>query len=120
MATERKTLFFAEPITTEAAERIGAYLAERQIASNWREGVEDTDGKSHQGWDGLDLRTMRLIRSMQRQDSRVLVDYWEHDSTSGSKLRSAKFIVITAPGLRLRRSAEMKRVVKQILKRATV
>ena len=119
MTTERKTLFFIEPITTEAAERIGAYLADRQIAFNWRENVEDTAGKTHQGWDGLDLRTMRLIRSMQRQDTRVLVGYWEHEDTVGARLKSANFIVITAPGLKLRRSAEFKRVLKQIPKRAT-
>jgi hypothetical protein len=119
MATERKILFFAEPITTEAAERIGSYLAERQIACNWREGVEDTEGKPHQGWDGLDLRTMRLIRSMQRQDTRVLVSYWEHEDSGGARLKSANFIVITAPGLKLRRSAKYKQVARQIPKRAT-
>ncbi len=119
MADESKTWFFAEPKTAEAQERIGTYLAGRQITDNWREGVEDTDGNPHDGWDRLDLKTMRLIRSMQRQDSRVLVGYWKHADTGGAKLQSANFIVITAPGLKLRRLAKHKQAVGQIPKRAT-
>lgn len=116
MATKPKTVFFVEPRSTEAAERIGSYLAHRQLTSDWREGVKDTKGKQHAGWDGLDLKTVRLIRSMQCQDSRVLIGYWEHEDTSGARLRSANFIVITAPGLKLRRSTGFKRVMRQLPK----
>lgn len=120
MTDKPKTLFFIEPKSAEAQERIGTYLADRQIAgSNWREGVEDTDGKLHDGWDGLDLKTARLIRSMQRQDTRVLVGYWKHADTSGSRLDSANFIVISAPGLKTRRTTGYRKAIKQIPKRAT-
>lgn len=120
MADKPKTLFFIEPKSSEAQERIGVYLADRQIAgSNWREGVKDTDGNPHDGWDGLDLKTARLIRSMHRQDSRVLVGYWSHADTSGARLQLANFIVIVAPGLKTRRTAAYKKAVKAIPKRAT-
>lgn len=118
MANQPKTLFFVEPRSAEASERIGAYLAERQITNNWRQGVEDTEGKRHDGWDGLNLQVVRLIRSMQRQDSRVVVGYWQHTESSGSNLTSANFIVIVAPGIKFRRSAKYKQVVKNIPKRA--
>ncbi len=112
--------FFVEPKTAEAQERIGAYLAERHLAdSNWHKGVEDTDGKKHDGWDIADLRTMRLIRSMERQDTRVIVGYWKRGTTAGTRLTSANFIVITAPAFKTRRTAKYKRAVKKIPKRAT-
>lgn len=114
-----KTLFFVEPKSTEAAERIGVYLAERGLTDNWREDVEDTDGGLHNGWDRLNLATARLIRSMQRQDSRVLVGYWVHEDTSGSRLRSANFIVVVAPSLRTRRTKEYLAAKKAILCRAS-
>ncbi|TXG82313.1 MAG: hypothetical protein E6R14_06850 [Thermomicrobiales bacterium] len=120
MSDKPKTLFFIEPKSAEAQERIGTYLADRQVAgSNWREGVEDTEGKLHDGWDGLDLKTARLIRTMERQDTRVLVGYWEREDTAGARLKSAKFIVITALGLKTRRTAVYKKAIAKIPKRAS-
>lgn len=115
-----KTLFFVEPKSTEAAERIGVYLAEHGLTDNWREDVEDTDGGLHNGWDRLNLATARLIRSMQRQDSRVLVGYWVHEDTSGSRLKSANFIIIVAPRLQVRRTKKYKVVKGAIPRQASV
>lgn len=119
MADKPKTKFFVEPKTTEANERVARYLGERGIADNsWHEGQEDTDGKTHDVWGVPDLKTMRLIRSMQIQDSRVIIGYWKRDETGGARLESANFIVIVAPGLKIRRTAKFKKAVRQIPKSA--
>lgn len=121
MADKTRVKFFAEPKSAEANQHISAYLNERGIAdNNWHTGQEDTAGKLHDVWEVPDLRTMRLIRSMERQDSRVIVGYWKRDGTGGARLESAKFIVIVAPGLKTRRTAKYRKAVKQIPKRATV
>lgn len=120
MADKPRTRFFVEPKTDEANQRITAYLTERQIIDNsWHQGQEDTDGKSHDVWEVPDLRAMRLIRSMERGDSRVIIGYWKREDTGGARLESANFIVIVAPGLKTRRTAGYKRAVRQIPKRAT-
>jgi hypothetical protein len=120
MAHEPSVRFFVEPKTIEANARIVAYLGERCIAdNNWHEAQEDTEGKLHDVWEVPDLRTMRLIRSMEREDSRVIIGYWKRDLTGGARLQSANYIVIVAPGLKVRRTAAHKKAVRQIPKRAT-
>ncbi len=120
MADKPRTKFFVEPKTDEANQRISAYLNERGIADNtWHEAQEDTAGGTHDVWEVPDLRTMRLIRSMEVQDSRVIIGYWKREDTGGARLESAKFITIVAPGLKTRRTAGYKRAVKKIPKRAT-
>lgn len=120
MTDKPRTRFFVEPKTDEANQRITAYLNDRGIAdNNWHKAQDDTTGKSHDVWEVPDLRTMRLIRSMEREDSRVIIGYWKREDTGGARLESANFIVIVAPGLKTRRTAGYKKAVKQIPKRAS-
>lgn len=120
MTEKPRTTFFVEPKTDEANQRITAYLNDRGIADNsWHKEQEDTAGMLHDVWEVPDLRTMRLIRSMERQDSRVIIGYWKREGTGGARLESAKFIAIVAPGLKTRRTAAYKKAVAQIPKRAS-
>lgn len=120
MTDKPKTRFFVEPKTDEANQRITAYLTDRGIIdNNWHKSQEDTAGQLHDVWEVPNLRTMRLIRSMEREDSRVIIGYWKREDTGGARLESAKFITIVAPGLKTRRTAGYKKAVKKIPRRAT-
>lgn len=112
--------YFVEPKTNEANQRVGVLLEQMRIAEASRqEGQEDTQGNKHDVWEIPDLRTMKLIRSMEREDSRVIIDYWKREETGGARLESARFLVIVAPGLKTRRTAAFKKAVGNIPKRAT-
>lgn len=107
--------YFAEPKTAEANEYIAAYLASRQMAEDSRlEDQEDTAGQMHDVWRIPDLRTMKLIRSVERQDTRVKVEYWKREETGGARLESARFLVVVAPTKKIRRTTAFKKVVAGI------
>ncbi len=109
--------YFVEPKTAEANEYISAYLASRGLAEDsWSAGQEDTSGVRRDVWVIPDLRTMKLIRSVERQDSRVVCDYWKREETGGARLESARFLVITAPTMKNRRTAAFKRAVASLPK----
>lgn len=107
--------YFVEPKTAEANDYIATYLASRQLAEDGRlEGQEDTTGQTHDIWKIPDLRTMKLIRSVERQDTRVKVEYWKREETGGARLESARFLVVVAPVKRIRRTAAFKKAVAGI------
>lgn len=107
--------YFVEPKTDEANQRVGVLLEQIRIAEASRqEGQEDTHGNKHDVWEIPDLRTMKLIRSMEREDSRVIIEYWKREETGGARLESARFLVVTAPARRIRRTTAFKKAVAGI------
>lgn len=85
--------YFIEPKTKDALERVSALLIELGIHENWSSGQEDTQGDPHDICEIPDLKNMQRIRSVELDDTRVRINYFKREETSGARLESADFLV---------------------------
>ena len=104
--------YFVELHTPEAVERVSALLSQLAVVENWMSGQEDTLGIKHRVCEIPDLKNMKLIYSMDRQDNRVRIDYWKRDETGGARLESADFLVRPKPVIR--RQAKVRKAVERL------
>lgn len=104
--------YFVEAHTSEAVNRVSALLAELAVIENWLSDQEDTQGNAHDVCEIPDLKNMKLIYSMARQDNRVRIDYWKRDETGGARLESADFLVRPKPVIR--RQAKVRKAVGRL------
>ena len=102
--------YFVEAHTKQGVEHVSMLLADLAIIENWMSNQEDTLGGKHKVCEIPDLKTMKLIYSMDKADKRVRIDYWKREETGGARLESADFLVRDKPVIRrqagFRRSME--------------
>ncbi|TXH01828.1 MAG: hypothetical protein E6P95_01120 [Candidatus Moraniibacteriota bacterium] len=111
--------WFVEAKTTEAADRINNLLLLLGVVPEWSSGQVDTLGNRHDVCEVYSYQNARRIHTVTLNDSRVQVNYWKRDETSGAKLESARYLVIVAPGLKVRRQMKYKGAKGALKKRAT-
>lgn len=107
--------YFVEALTTEATDRINNLLLELGCAPEWSSGQEDTNGQPHDVCEVYSLRNAKRIQSVTHDDSRVRVHHWKRE-TDSSRLESASFLVIVAPGVKQRRTAPYKKAMAGLSK----
>ena len=111
--------YFVEALTAEATDRINNFLLSLSCTPEWSSNQEDTSGQLHDVCEVYSLRNAKRIQSVTHDDSRVRVRHWKREDTGGARLESAKFLVIVAPAIKIRRTAKFKKAVEQIPKPAT-
>lgn len=89
--------YFVELHTPEAVERVSALLSQLAVVENWLSGQEDTQGGKHNVCEIPELKHVKLIFAMSKQDQRVRIDYWKREETGGARLESADFLVRPKP-----------------------